>query len=132
MVMTFMCTWLHVFVFLMRRRPPRSTRTDTLFPYTTLFRSRDHRHGHGIGDRADQREVIAVPGAVAVHRGDEQFARAQRRQSHGALDRVDNGRLAPDVGEDFPAAPSVVFGVDQIGGGSCRASVCQYVYQTLV
>src|SRR3546814_16662865 len=31
--------------FLMIRRPPRSTRTDTLFPYTTLFRSRD-----GIGD----------------------------------------------------------------------------------
>src|SRR3546814_19811332 len=26
--------------FLLRRRPPRSTRTDTLFPYTTLFRSR--------------------------------------------------------------------------------------------
>src|SRR3546814_12174222 len=26
-------------VFLMIRRPPRSTRTDTLFPYTTLFRS---------------------------------------------------------------------------------------------
>src|SRR3546814_2287119 len=31
------CTVL--FVFLMRRRPPRSTRTDTLFPYTTLVRS---------------------------------------------------------------------------------------------
>src|SRR3546814_955893 len=28
-----------MFFFLMRRRPPRSTRTDTLFPYTTLFRS---------------------------------------------------------------------------------------------
>src|SRR3546814_17840825 len=28
------------FFFLMLRRPPRSTRTDTLFPYTTLFRSR--------------------------------------------------------------------------------------------
>src|SRR3546814_3940435 len=27
------------FFFLMSRRPPRSTRTDTLFPYTTLFRS---------------------------------------------------------------------------------------------
>src|SRR3546814_2436954 len=27
------------FCFLMIRRPPRSTRTDTLFPYTTLFRS---------------------------------------------------------------------------------------------
>src|SRR3546814_4326297 len=36
--------WSHVFgccfFFLMIRRPPRSTRTDTLFPYTTLFRSR--------------------------------------------------------------------------------------------
>src|SRR3546814_3920686 len=31
------------FFFLMIRRPPRSTRTDTLFPYTTLFRS-DPRH----------------------------------------------------------------------------------------
>src|SRR3546814_10038120 len=31
--------------FLIIRRPPRSTRTDTLFPYTTLFRSgRRHRH----------------------------------------------------------------------------------------
>src|SRR3546814_12437509 len=29
-----------MFFFLMIRRPPRSTRTDTLFPYTTLFRSR--------------------------------------------------------------------------------------------
>src|SRR3546814_11389095 len=28
-----------LFFFLMLRRPPRSTRTDTLFPYTTLFRS---------------------------------------------------------------------------------------------
>src|SRR3546814_19205816 len=28
-----------VFLFLMIQRPPRSTRTDTLFPYTTLFRS---------------------------------------------------------------------------------------------
>src|SRR3546814_14452593 len=34
------------FFFLMIRRPPRSTRTDTLFPYTTLFRSpRRHRPG---------------------------------------------------------------------------------------
>src|SRR3546814_5896347 len=39
-----MCMWYIVsivfcFFFLMIRRPPRSTRTDTLFPYTTLFRS---------------------------------------------------------------------------------------------
>src|SRR3546814_8765641 len=32
-----------LFFFLMIRRPPRSTRTDTLFPYTTLFRSRKLR-----------------------------------------------------------------------------------------
>src|SRR3546814_15612047 len=43
---------LFLFFFLMIRRPPRSTRTDTLFPYTTLFRSRTHtllhrrRHRH--------------------------------------------------------------------------------------
>src|SRR3546814_10897036 len=30
----------------MIRRPPRSTRTDTLFPYTTLFRSPHPRHPH--------------------------------------------------------------------------------------
>src|SRR3546814_13732330 len=33
--------YLVFYFFLMIRRPPRSTRTDTLFPYTTLFRSRD-------------------------------------------------------------------------------------------
>src|SRR3546814_21075787 len=32
-----------LFFFLMSRQPPRSNRTDTLFPYTTLFRS---THGH--------------------------------------------------------------------------------------
>src|SRR3546814_10973563 len=31
-----------MFFFLMIRRPPRSTRTDTLFPYTTLFRSAEY------------------------------------------------------------------------------------------
>src|SRR3546814_2149696 len=32
----------------MRRRPPRSTRTDTLFPYTTLFRSYAPLQGDGV------------------------------------------------------------------------------------
>src|SRR3546814_2982919 len=40
------------FFFLMIRRPPRSTRTDTLFPYTTLFRT------GGVG----RRHVVAEPG----------------------------------------------------------------------
>src|SRR3546814_19195694 len=30
----------------MKRRPPESTRTDTLFPYTTLFRSEDEQNSH--------------------------------------------------------------------------------------
>src|SRR3546814_11649949 len=34
-----MFTYAFILLFLMIRRPPRSTRTDTLFPYTTLFRS---------------------------------------------------------------------------------------------
>src|SRR3546814_15104284 len=34
-----MLYYVSYFFFLMIRRPPRSTRTDTLFPYTTLFRS---------------------------------------------------------------------------------------------
>src|SRR3546814_16908214 len=34
-----------MFFFLMIRRPPRSTRTDTLFPYTTLVRSHGGREG---------------------------------------------------------------------------------------
>src|SRR3546814_6895128 len=36
----------HYVFFLMIRRPPRSTRTDTLFPYTTLFLSCHARGGH--------------------------------------------------------------------------------------
>src|SRR3546814_5758345 len=41
------------FFFLMIRRPPRSTRTDTLFPYTTLFRSplSGHRPNRRLGLR---------------------------------------------------------------------------------
>src|SRR3546814_5737427 len=42
--------------FLMIRRPPSSTRTDTLFPYTTLFRSlRDQ--GVGVGGVADDEDL---------------------------------------------------------------------------
>src|SRR3546814_20184368 len=36
---SFRYSWFLSFFFLIIRRPPRSTRTDTLFPYTTLFRS---------------------------------------------------------------------------------------------
>src|SRR3546814_2392506 len=43
--------------FLMIRRPPRSTRTDTLFPYTTLFRSA-RRAGGAIRDRRAEGELF--------------------------------------------------------------------------
>src|SRR3546814_627108 len=36
----------------MIRRPPRSTRTDTLFPYTTLFRSLNSAGGNAVGNEA--------------------------------------------------------------------------------
>src|SRR3546814_1069985 len=51
-----MFSFLFFFFFLMIRRPPRSTRTDTLFPYTTLFRSRSASvtSPRAAGDRADQ------------------------------------------------------------------------------
>src|SRR3546814_12441017 len=52
------------FFFLRRRRPPRSPRTDTLFPYTTLFRS-NPRRGRGIeAERA--RQPIGVGPAPAL------------------------------------------------------------------
>src|SRR3546814_1854283 len=50
----------------MIRRPPRSTRPDTLFPYTTLFRSCD-RHRHP-GERRQRR--IDLPGRTARPGGD--------------------------------------------------------------
>src|SRR3546814_2104825 len=58
------------FFFLMIRRPPRSTRTDTLFPYTTLFRSRLPRgrrkvmgHEQGAAPRCRQRVGLSAGGA---------------------------------------------------------------------
>src|SRR3546814_8366255 len=47
----------------MIRRPPRSTRTDTLFPYTTLFRSREAKqpdeHEGGAGDEGEDAGIGA-------------------------------------------------------------------------
>src|SRR3546814_10067453 len=52
----------------MRRRPPRSTRTDTLFPYTTLFRSRKidvlgRAQASYRGSVDDSRHLIVNPGS---------------------------------------------------------------------
>src|SRR3546814_4715511 len=44
----------------MIRRPPRSTRTDTLFPYTTLFRSPSHLLPRGIPGKQEARPLQGV------------------------------------------------------------------------
>src|SRR3546814_2942776 len=48
----------------MIRRPPRSTRTDTLFPYTTLFRSFGH-----VGERLGHRRDLRLGAALRGERG---------------------------------------------------------------
>src|SRR3546814_20013999 len=72
---------IYIIFLLMIRRPPRSTRTDTLFPYTTLFRSGEpaapqhdvphQAHGHG-------REVEAARGDAVRDRQRHQ----QRSEEH--------------------------------------------------
>src|SRR3546814_5949458 len=77
----------------MIRRPPRSTRTDTLFPYTTLFRSHIQQHwrftvaddasrlhhpcgaerGGADGDGRDRRDAAPVGGAGGRGRRDRGF-----------------------------------------------------------
>src|SRR3546814_5078025 len=84
-----MCRSYLIFFFLIIRRPPRSTRTDTLFPYTTLFRSdlleqrlrlRD-RHAHDVG----------VAPAAEV----ERLAAGLRMGADDGMDRAGAGR---DIG----------------------------------
>src|SRR3546814_1646324 len=64
---------MFIFVFFfMIRRPPRSTRTDTLFPYTTLFRSVAERNSRDVGF------IHLDLGLEHAHVGDGQ----QRRRVH--------------------------------------------------
>src|SRR3546814_17794832 len=51
----------------MIRRPPRSTRTDTLFPYTTLFRSELDRARHDLSRRRQAAAEGAVSGEEVAH-----------------------------------------------------------------
>src|SRR3546814_15090618 len=57
----------------MLRRPPRSTRTDTLVPYTTLFRSALRRieHGEAFEERHAARILAAFPCASLLRFGGE-------------------------------------------------------------
>src|SRR3546814_3525663 len=65
----------------MIRRPPRSTRTDTLFPYTTLFRS--HHIGIGVGLCRDG--VLAVEEGADWQGGARQGARLRSEEHTSEL-----------------------------------------------
>src|SRR3546814_9184263 len=70
----------------MIRRPPRSTRTDPLFPYTTLFRSRDSVPCAG----QCYSRVPAIPGSA-------QFCRAQAGVHQGLESSPELVRLSQDL-----------------------------------
>src|SRR3546814_13451221 len=103
----------------MIRRPPRSTRTDTLFPYTTLFRSVGYLPDrlsavarHADAQRADRRRNAARAAAMRIFRarGAEPAAhhgRARARPLQPAA--VHPRRRADDV---RPAQPAVRPGVE--------------------
>src|SRR3546814_7171231 len=79
------------FFFLMIRRPPRSTRTDTLFPYTTLFRS--------VGDVELQRPPLAAVDHDLARKGEGR----DRAEADGAGPEA--AAVAPHLhpGADQPA-----------------------------
>src|SRR3546814_16794195 len=117
----------------MIRRPPRSTRTDTLFPYTTLFRSAAVAElGRGEADlRMDRVGGILVLAArlpMAIIAGIDDPAQPphvlkqiEARILHPVTDALD-ARFDADEGEQRAERD-----LGQIGRASCRERVCQYV-----
>src|SRR3546814_14302120 len=102
----------------MRRRPPISTRTDTLFPYTTLCRS-------NLFPAA--RSALKI-----VHVGVAVSAAAPVMASDVVMDSQDDEALgvqaAAPTDADFRAIFTSWKKMDnEIGGASCRKRVCQYV-----
>src|SRR3546814_15918135 len=60
--------------FLMIRRPPRSTRTDTLFPYTTLFRSE-------LAIAGDQQSAFAIAAQTEIENAGDRIRSIERRRA---------------------------------------------------
>src|SRR3546814_20048267 len=103
----------------MVRRPPRSTRTDTLFPYTTLVRSYPQ---HPLALHVDHhgRVAMALLDRELVHRDPTHTVQVHR--THGALQGPEINGLCGLPVDAMPAG-----GMQQIGRASCRERVCQYV-----
>src|SRR3546814_4674505 len=81
----------------MIRRPPRSTRTDTLFPYTTLFRSQ-RADGRGAGGRhraVPRLHLLRLPGGLGRRDRDARHLRAgtARRARRQDVAEVPRGAL---------------------------------------
>src|SRR3546814_13073333 len=92
----------------MIRRPPRSTRTDTLFPYTTLFRSFSANNQEGVGNRqaASGGRCTIAPGKYFDGTGRIE-ARQDRRLVHARgnaapLRAADSSGLGPPQGTEDP------------------------------
>src|SRR3546814_18749385 len=100
----------------MIRRPPRSTRTHTLFPYTTLFRSAVLPARPP--DRARRPEAHAGGSAGARRRGAARGALLFLRGARAPPLRTAVRRAAVDP-RDFRGY--------EIGRASCRERVCPYV-----
>src|SRR3546814_12573064 len=96
----------------MIRRPPRSTRTDTLFPYTTLFRSRRVGHADVLVALRRLDGELAAEQLVAI--GQPVLQRLPRAVLAFALDLVD-GQVA---GVEPQLAGVLVLPVERIGRGS--------------
>src|SRR3546814_18881026 len=110
-----------VFFFLMIRRPPRSTRTDTLFPYTTLFRTPFCEwRCHAGQSPAHPRPNLVAPVCISTPQG--QLTRLLFAPSRTVMGGR-SGRFRPffngSIPDYLPAA--------SIGRASCRERVCQYV-----
>src|SRR3546814_8224433 len=105
-----------LFFFLMIRRPPRSTRTDTLFPYTTRFRSDGARCGDGAARRPDRRSLFPDDARRMADPGRHpRDPRDDHREPGG-----DFGRLLVDPAGD-PAglhAASARRAYERVGGGT--------------
>src|SRR3546814_19686346 len=94
----------------MIRRPPRSTRTDTLFPYTTLFRSFSANNQEGVGNRqaASGGRCTIAPGKYFDGTGRIE-ARQDRRLVHARgnaapLRPAASSGLGPPQGPEDPPA----------------------------
>src|SRR3546814_13527704 len=111
------------FFFLMIRRPPRSTRTDTLFPYTTLFRS--HHAGisvfAGIGERSREGHELLLELQRSGVLARTALVFGQMNEPPGARWRT--GLAALTIAEYFRDQEHD----NGNGRASCRERVCQYV-----